>query len=193
MCDPREPVSVASALVMLDRALDVLAHADAAGLPASTQAEALRALERAEARHTAARARMLTAFSAQAGYEDDGQGSARVWLRWQTRVTKGAAAGAVAWMRRLAAHPVSGKALAAGEVSASWAREICAWSDRLPGHVRDDADAILVAAADVAASQTAASPGVPQLWLLAGVFVLAGVMDQRERVAAYWPTAVSRS
>ena len=33
MCDPREPVSVASALVMLDRALDVLAHADAAGLP----------------------------------------------------------------------------------------------------------------------------------------------------------------
>ena len=53
--------------------------------------------------------------------------------------------------------------------------------------------AILVAAADVAASQTAASPGVPQLWLLAGVFVLAGVMDQRERVAAYWPTAVSRS
>ena len=147
MCDPREPVSVASALVMLDRALDVLAHADAAGLPASTQAEALRALERAEARHTAARARMLTAFSAQAGYEDDGQGSARGWLRWQTRVTKGAAAGAVAWMRRLAAHPVIGKALAAGEVSASWAREICAWSDRLPGHVRDDADAILVAAA----------------------------------------------
>ena len=147
MCDPREPVSVASALVMLDRALDVLAHADAAGLPASTQAEALRALERAEARHTAARARMLTAFSAQAGYEDDGQGSARVWLRWQTRVTKGAAAGAVAWMRRLAAHPVIGKALAAGEVSASWAREICAWSDRLPGHVREDADAILVAAA----------------------------------------------
>ena len=30
----------------------------------------------------------LAAFTAQDGYEDDGQGSARTWLRWQTRVTK---------------------------------------------------------------------------------------------------------
>jgi hypothetical protein len=89
MCGADDPASVDEALAMLDRALAMLTAADAALLPAEVQARALRALERAEARHTAARARMLAAFSAQGGYEDDGHGSARVWLRWQTRVTKG--------------------------------------------------------------------------------------------------------
>jgi hypothetical protein len=148
MCEGnRKPASVAGALVMLDRALDALNATDAALLPAVTQAETLRALERAEAKHTAVRARMLTAFTAQDGYADDGQGSARVWLRWQTRITRGAAAGAVGWARRLAAHPVIGDALAAGQISASWARAVCAWSDRLPGGLREDADRILACAA----------------------------------------------
>jgi len=51
-------------------------------------------LEQAEARHTAARSRVLAAFAAQGGCEDDGHGTARSWLKWQTRVTAGAAAGA---------------------------------------------------------------------------------------------------
>ena len=135
------------ALALLDRALASLAACDAASLPVAVQVEALRALERAEARHTAARARILAAFTAQDGYEGDGQGSARTWLRWQTRVTKGAAAAATAWARRLAAHPAIAQALASGQISASWARELCAWSDRLPADQRDDADAILAAAA----------------------------------------------
>ena len=133
MCDGMgQPSTVAEALVMLDRALDHLNAADAASLPSSVQAEALRALERAGAKHTAARARVLAAFAGQAAYEDDGQGSAGTWLKWQTRVTKGAAAGAVGWARRLAAHPAVGAALAAGQLSESWARQICAWTDRLP-------------------------------------------------------------
>ncbi|HEY6276993.1 MAG TPA: DUF222 domain-containing protein [Streptosporangiaceae bacterium] len=147
MCDALEPVTVDGAVGMLDRALDTLNTTDTASLPASVQARLLRALERAEAKHTAARARVLTAFAAQSGYEDDGQGSARVWLKWQTRVTKGAAAGAVGWARRLADHPAVAEALAAGQVSASWARAICDWTDRLPAASRDDADAILLTAA----------------------------------------------
>src|SRR6266487_4565943 len=147
MCGADDPARVDDALAMLDRALAMLTATDAALLPAGVQARALRALERAEARHTAARARMLASFSAQGGYEDDGHGSARVWLRWQTRVTKGAAAGAVGWMRRLAAHPVIAQALADGEISASWARAICSWSERLPEDKRDDADQILAGAA----------------------------------------------
>jgi hypothetical protein len=99
MCGAQEPASVGGALAMLDRALDVLNAADAGGLPAAVQAQALRVLEHAEAKHTAARARVLPAFAAQGGHEDDGQGSARVWLKWQTRVTSGAAAGAVGWAR----------------------------------------------------------------------------------------------
>ena len=147
VCDPQQPVSVDAALVTLERALDALNAADVASMPASVQAQALRALERAEAKHTAARARVLAAFTAQDGYEDDGQGSARMWLRWQTRVTQAAAAGAVGWMRRLAAHPVIAQALAEGQISASWARAVCGWSDRLPADMREDADQILAAAA----------------------------------------------
>jgi hypothetical protein len=101
---------------MLDRALNCLAAVDAAGLPAAVQAEALLALERAEARQTAARARLLAAFTTQGGYEDDGHGSARAWLRWRARITAGAAAGAVGWARRLAAHPAIAAELAAGEL-----------------------------------------------------------------------------
>jgi Domain of unknown function (DUF222)/HNH endonuclease len=70
-----------------------------------------------------------------------------VWLRWHTRVTKGAAAGAVGWVRRLTAHPVVADALAAGDLSESWSRQVCAWTDRLPEGQRGDADEILAAAA----------------------------------------------
>ena len=147
MCGPREPASVSGALAMLDLALEALASADAASLPTGVQAQALRALERAEARHIAARAQILAAFSAQDGYEDDGQGSARTWLKWQTRVTTSAAVAAVGWARLLTAHPVIARALAEGELSASWARRVCDWSERLPEHNRDDADAILAGAA----------------------------------------------
>jgi hypothetical protein len=148
VCDGQhQPASVTQALGMLDRALDHLNAAEAASLPATVQVQALRALERAQAKHTAARARVLAAFAGQAAYEDDGHGSARTWLKWQTRVTNGAAAGAVGWVRRIAAHPVIGEALAAGEVSESWARQICAWTDRLPPGRQDDADKILAAAA----------------------------------------------
>src|SRR5436190_19570614 len=124
VCDEQKPLTVSAALVMLDRALGALNAADAASLPTAVQAQALRALERAEAKHTAARARVLAAFTAQDGYEDDGQGSARLWLGWQTRVTKAAAAGIVGWARRLAVHPVIAQALTEGQISASWARAV---------------------------------------------------------------------
>src|SRR5579875_3916704 len=126
------PSGVAGALAMLDTALDCLNAADAADLGTSVQAECLAALERAEAKHAAARARILAAFTASEGYCADGQYGPKPWLRYVTRITRGAAAGAVGWSRRLQAHPAVAGALAGGEVSASWAREICGWSDRLP-------------------------------------------------------------
>ena len=144
--DGGRPASAAEALTMLDRALDYLASSDAASLPSGAQAEALRALERAEGKHTAARGRVLAAFAAQGGFEDDGHGTARAWLKWQTRVTASAAAAAVGWARRLAAHPAIAGALAAGELSRSWARQICEWTERFPDDNRADADEILVAA-----------------------------------------------
>ncbi len=148
MCDSDgSPAGMAGALALLERALDQLNATDVASLPACLQAEALRVLGRAEAKHTAARARVLGAFAVQGGFEDDGHASARSWLKWQTRVTHGAAAGAVAWARRLAAHPVIAGALAAGEVSPSWARHLCDWAERLPQAQRGDAAEILAGAA----------------------------------------------
>src|SRR5262249_52537051 len=44
-------------------------------------------------------------------------------------------------------HPAVAEALAAGEISESWARQICEWSDLLPEQHRPDADAILLTAA----------------------------------------------
>jgi uncharacterized protein DUF222 len=142
--------SVGDALGMLDRALSYLATADAASLPSVVQAEALRALARAEAKHTAARARVLGAFAGQGGFEDDGHASTLACVKWQTRVTHGSAVAAVAWARRLAAHPVIAAALAAGELSPSWARHLCDWTDRLPEAQRGDADEILAGAARAA-------------------------------------------
>ena len=83
------PVSAADAVAMAQAALAFLANADMASVPAVVQAECLRGLERVESLHTAARAGTLAAFTAGGGYEDDGQGSAGAWLRWQTRVTSG--------------------------------------------------------------------------------------------------------
>jgi hypothetical protein len=144
---PAAPVSAADAVAMAQAGLVFLAQADMASLPSAVQADCLRGLERAASLHTAARTGVLAAFMSGGGHEDDGQGSAKAWLRWQTRITTGAAAGAVGWVRRIAAHPAVGEALAAGQISASWAKEICGWTARLPADKRADADAILLAAA----------------------------------------------
>jgi hypothetical protein len=51
------------------------------------------------------------------------------------------------WMRRLDAHPAVRDALADGEISPSWARQLCKWTDALPQDARGDADVFLLGAA----------------------------------------------
>ncbi|HUZ24263.1 MAG TPA: DUF222 domain-containing protein [Streptosporangiaceae bacterium] len=144
---PATPSSAAEALGMLDGALGYLASADAGSLTLAEQAATLHGLERAEARHTAALTRALSAFVSGGGLEADGHCSARSWLMWQARITRGAASGAVGWMHRLRRHPALADALAAAEISPSWAGQISGWTDLLPDHLRADGDAILLAAA----------------------------------------------
>ncbi len=141
------PQSPGEAVDLMMAGLGWLAQADLASVPVAVQADCLRALERAASLHTAARATALSAFDAAAGYEDDGQGSPRTWLRWQTQVTGAAASASVGWMRRLRAHQAIAAALRDATISTSWAREICDWTGRLPEESRDDADLILLAAA----------------------------------------------
>jgi Domain of unknown function (DUF222)/HNH endonuclease len=141
------PLSTGQALAALHSALAYLATADPTALTTAEQANCLRSLERAESVRTAAQAAVLSAFSAGCGFEDDGHGSARSWLRWQARITGPAASAAMAWTRRLNAHRAVASALAAAQISASWARQICDWTDVLPPAARGDADTILLAAA----------------------------------------------
>ena len=144
--EPTAPSSTGQALAMVRAGLGYLADCDAGSLGTAAQAEALIGLEHAEAQHTAARARILAAFTAQQGYEADGYYGAASWLRAITRVTKGAAAAATGWARRLDAHPVIAAALAQGQLPVSLARLICDWTDKLPEDLRDDGDGILLAA-----------------------------------------------
>jgi len=147
MCQADQPTSAHDALASVSAALSGLASADATELTTAEQADCLRALERAQAQLVAARSAILAAFNCARGFEDDAAGGPRSWLRWQTRVTTATAADAVGWMERLAAHPAVASAMAAGDVSASWARKICWWSDRLPEDGRVKADGILLGAA----------------------------------------------
>jgi hypothetical protein len=148
---PGPPADTAAAMAMTRAGLAFLASADVASLPVAAQAGLLRDLERASSVHIAARARVLGAFTAQAGYAGDGHGAPGAWLRWQASITRGAASGAVGWMRRLEAHPLVASALAAEEISESWGRQICAWTDRLSAEHRQDGDKILLAAASAGA------------------------------------------
>ena len=128
------PASTQEALEMVRAGLSYLAAADPAALAAQAQAECLQTLEQADAIATAARARILAAFTAGNGYAADADCSPASWLIHRTKVTRGAARGHLGWARRAAAHPQVLAALAGGTVlSESVARLICGWTDRLPG------------------------------------------------------------
>src|ERR1039458_6297199 len=139
--------SAAEAADLARAGLRYLAAADPTQLTASEQAECLHDLERITAVTTAARASVLGGFTAGKGYCEDADYSPRSWLIHQTRITKGAATGHTACVRRARAHPRIMAVLAAGEMSESYARTLCGWTDQLPDECRDTADAILVAAA----------------------------------------------
>ena len=145
--------SATEAAQMARAALGFLAAADATQLVTEEQAQCLKILEQASAMSTAARAGILGAFTSGRGYCDDADYSPRSWLIHRTRVTKGAATAYTAWARRATAHRRVAAALTDGDMSESYARTICEWSDKLPEHCRDAADAILVAAAKAGAGQ----------------------------------------
>jgi len=54
-------------------------------------------------------------------------------------------------MRQISSHPPVAGALAAGQVSESWAGEIAAWTSRLPAEMREGTEQILLQAAAVGA------------------------------------------
>jgi Domain of unknown function (DUF222) len=139
--------SVGEAIEMARAALGYLAAVDAAQLGDEAQAECLRGLERTDAISTAVRASFLAAFTAGKGYSADADYSARAWLMHRTGITRSAAVSHTAWANRAGTHPAVVAALAAGELSESWGRAICQWTDKLPEKYREESDELLVKAA----------------------------------------------
>jgi hypothetical protein len=101
---PAVPASAGEAAGMVLAGLGWLASADLSAVPVAVQADCLRALERAASAHVAARSAVLASFDDGCGHQADGHGTARTWLRWQTRITDTAASAATSWMRRLRAR-----------------------------------------------------------------------------------------
>jgi hypothetical protein len=99
------PVSTSEALGMLRAAMGFLNATDAAQMMTGEQARCLRMLEQVSAMGTAARTSILGAFTAGQGYSADADYSPRAWLIHKTGITKGAAVGHTAWVRRAAMHP----------------------------------------------------------------------------------------
>ena len=142
------PASAAEAVGRVLSGLKYLASIDPTTLAAQVQAECLQAFEQADAMSTAGRARILAAFTAGQGYSADADYSPAAWLIHRTKVTRGAARGHLGWARRTVTHPQVLAALAEGTVvSASIARVICGWTDKLPQDCQADADEILLGAA----------------------------------------------
>ena len=136
--------SVGEAMDMARAALGYLAAADARQLAAATQAECLRGLEQADGDQHRGAGVVPVRVHRGKGYADDADYSARAWLMHRTGITRGAAAAHTAWARRAGTHPGVVAALAAGELSESYGRTICQWTDRLPENYRQAADAILL-------------------------------------------------
>ena len=132
---------------MVRAGLGYLAAADAAQLPAATQAECLRELEQDDAAATAARASFLAAFTAGQGYAGDADYSAVSWLIHRDRDHQG---------RRRRAHRLgqAGRHASAGwsrrwppgRCRSRWGGVICLWTGKLPQEHRDAADEQLLAA-----------------------------------------------
>ena len=118
---PEAFASPADAVGMLDASLDHLAAVDWASLGTQAHGEMLAGLQRAQAKLTAVNAAVLSAFTAQSGYEPDGHRSARAWLVNRAGMAKGAAGAAVGWDRRLRRHGKIAAAMAAGAITDSWA------------------------------------------------------------------------
>src|SRR5258708_4116304 len=143
-----QPGNVDEALAMVHAGLDHLASVDWRSFGAAVQSRALRELGSAQSKLTVARSEALGAFDACGGYSaDGGQPTVQSWLRNQGGITGKAARDLVAWERMLKAHPVLRDALAAEQLSESWAGQFARWNDRLPDAERDKADQILLNAA----------------------------------------------
>jgi hypothetical protein len=144
--DSPVPASIAEALRMASASMDYL-NSPAAQLDGAACGPVLAALGQIQAKFTAAHAQFLRRFDAAGGHDGDGYGTTSAWLAAMTQMTTRDARREVRQMRRHTAHRHLTDAMAAGQLSTSWARQIAAWTDQLPAPMRAGTDQILAGAA----------------------------------------------
>src|SRR6516165_9357071 len=126
------PQNVAQALRMARAAVDYMNAPDAAGLDGAACGEALVALGEISARLAAAQTEFLRRFDAADAHYADGYGSSSAWLAAKTRISRKDARAAVRDMRMFGQRPLLRDAVAAGQISRSWAAAIQKWTKDLP-------------------------------------------------------------
>jgi hypothetical protein len=112
----------------------------------------LTALGDLQGKLAAAHAAFLRRFDAANAHDADGYGSSSAWLAARGRMTKQDARAAVRQMRQFSERPALHDAVAAGDLTQSWADAIARWTRKLPAGMRDEADKILLQAAAAGAT-----------------------------------------
>jgi len=151
MCD-QLPGSVAGALRAAHASLDYLTGPDAALLDPAALGGVLTSLGELQAKFTAAQAGFLRRFDAADAHDADGYGTSSAWLAAMTRLKPADAKAAVAQMRTLGRHPQLADAMAAGDISPSWVKQLDWLTRKLPAELRSETDQILLRAAAAGAS-----------------------------------------
>src|ERR1700722_10466140 len=144
--------SVREALRLAGAGLDYLNSPQATDMDASALGEVLTALGDLQGKLAAAHATFLRRFDAANAHDADGYGSSSAWLAAKGRMTRQDARAAVRQMRQFSERPGLHDAVAAGDISKSWADAIAQWTRKLPEGMRAETDKILLEAAAAGAT-----------------------------------------
>ncbi|MGH3280050.1 MAG: DUF222 domain-containing protein [Trebonia sp.] len=146
------PANVSEALRMADVAVEYLNSPAACEMETAALGEVLTSLADLQGKLAAVHATVLRRFDAADAHDADGYGSSSAWLAAKGRMTKRDALAAVRQMRQYSQRPGLHGAVAAGDLSKSWADAIARWTGKLPEEMRADTDKILLEAAAAGAS-----------------------------------------
>ena len=127
----------AEALRMAGAGLDYLNSPQATNWIPALIGEVLTALGDLQGKLAAAHATFLRRFDAADAHDADGYGSSSAWLAAKGRMTRRDARAAVRQMRQFGERPGLHDAVAAGDLSQSWADAIARWTRKLPAEMRE--------------------------------------------------------
>ncbi len=151
-CPRRRPGLRRGRRLRLARLAADFLNSPAAEVPGPSCGEVLAELADLQGRLAAAQATFLRRFDAASAHDADGCASSSAWLAAKCRLARRDARAAVRRMRQFSERPRLHDAVAAGDISASWADVIAQWTRKLPEPMRATTDEIMLAAVAAGAS-----------------------------------------